>query len=1115
VKKLGAKKKNVTLTVGSAKKIQPVFTPANASNKTLSYKSSNTKVVSVTAKGKMKAKAVGNAKITAKTTDGSKKSITIKVAVKAASDTQTPTDTNSGDDTSNDNTPADTTDTNNNNNSPSDDKPANQDTDKKDEDTDKKDDTSTAIYPGFITSPSVPSNPTRPETSVTVKNGAELLAAIQQSSNLPDRIIYTTSAEEKVEIPTVNLKNTVLEVDAANATVTNAGIFKSIKLKAIAAHTWIEKATGNTLDVSAKESHIMVDSRGSVNITAGSTVENMIIENAGVIQGIMVETTKPASSIVLTGSSIKAVPVTITEQAQNPSVISYLPVDVTASTRMTLQMRNGAEADSQITITNLDAIPVLQCNMLGGMQITVRRGSGAVSTTEIFAEEIPGEPFIPAEKGTVSGKLLTVTKSAIDSAQIEEVPVKNAVVYMIPYHLDIENLDLVTELDALQAAIDAAEAQNRCYYKTSDAEGKYNIELPYGNYAMIVKADGLQNYMKRVAVNAPAVDNGPITMAEFSEGKGHVSGIITDAATGQRVETPLHVYIRKGAGNINGVILKDIEITNGRYQFKDLTVGTYTIQVADERDVEGKYVGTSFSVTILENTEVTSDVVITPVIEGDQIRFILQWGSEDDGDIPGDLDSHLVGPTVDGTDKFHTYYSGRSYYEDDIKYTDLDVDDTDWEGPETTTIYKKTDGVYHFYIDNYSNRGEVDDTRLAKSKATVMVYLGTVRLATYYVPEGIGNVWDVCTFDTRTNSVTAVNKLIGFPYDESEIGLITLESLRADLLEKMEWYQTLANRVGGETQTGAAAKIAEIQQAIEGCEDWNVYNRYMKELQGYIDELTPSLEPEKVTLNGYEADFYCDYDYDEDDNRVYYMNIYGSAQTLSVIPEFTFASPRVTSEYEAVTGDSNYVGKLTVSSNVETRVYHIQYTQRVPSLRPEGVTVNGVKAEFYCGYDYDEDDNEYCYMNIYGSAETLTAQPEFTLSSPDLTQSYEVLTDNSEYVGKLTVTFNSENSCVYYVKYTKKIPSLAPEKITLPGAVVEDFYWDSDYDEDDNEYYYLLIEGTAADMPDNPEFTFASGEVSYRYETLPNDNTYVGKLTVTFDEENSRVYYVKYREYIY
>ncbi len=85
-----ANKTSLTLTVGETYKVKLTITPSNATNKTATWKSSNTKVVTVDKNGKITAKGVGTATVTA-TVDG--KTVEIKVTVKAkpAQEPTTPT----------------------------------------------------------------------------------------------------------------------------------------------------------------------------------------------------------------------------------------------------------------------------------------------------------------------------------------------------------------------------------------------------------------------------------------------------------------------------------------------------------------------------------------------------------------------------------------------------------------------------------------------------------------------------------------------------------------------------------------------------------------------------------------------------------------------------------------------------------------------------------------------------------------------------------------------------------------------------------------------------------------------------------------------------------------
>ena len=83
VQKLAFCKYENTLTVkkGETLKLKVKITPKSAKNKKLEWSSGNPKVVSVTQQGVIKAKKKGKATILAKTTDGSKKKLKLKVIV--------------------------------------------------------------------------------------------------------------------------------------------------------------------------------------------------------------------------------------------------------------------------------------------------------------------------------------------------------------------------------------------------------------------------------------------------------------------------------------------------------------------------------------------------------------------------------------------------------------------------------------------------------------------------------------------------------------------------------------------------------------------------------------------------------------------------------------------------------------------------------------------------------------------------------------------------------------------------------------------------------------------------------------------------------------------------
>ena len=84
VTKVKLNKTKSTMTIGKKQTLKATVTPKKASNKAVIWKSSNTKIATVTSKGVVKAKKAGTVTITATAKDGSGKKATCKITVKKA-----------------------------------------------------------------------------------------------------------------------------------------------------------------------------------------------------------------------------------------------------------------------------------------------------------------------------------------------------------------------------------------------------------------------------------------------------------------------------------------------------------------------------------------------------------------------------------------------------------------------------------------------------------------------------------------------------------------------------------------------------------------------------------------------------------------------------------------------------------------------------------------------------------------------------------------------------------------------------------------------------------------------------------------------------------------------
>lgn len=124
---------------------------------------------------------------------------------------------------------------------------------------------------------------------------------------------------------------------------------------------------------------------------------------------------------------------------------------------------------------------------------------------------------------------------------------------------------------------------------------------------------------------------------------------------------------------------------------------------------------------------------MSPVMKNlDGMRIVLNWGAQ-----PADLDSHIAFP------KGHIYFErpqGRAGAD-----ANLDVDDTDGNGPETITIDRKHAGeAYVYAVHDFTNVNRPESLGLSRSRAKVLVYIGQSLVRSYYVPTSVaGNLWTV------------------------------------------------------------------------------------------------------------------------------------------------------------------------------------------------------------------------------------------------------------------------------------------------------------------------------------------------------------------------------------
>lgn len=231
-----------------------------------------------------------------------------------------------------------------------------------------------------------------------------------------------------------------------------------------------------------------------------------------------------------------------------------------------------------------------------------------------------------------------------------------------------------------------------------------------------------------------------ITVKEKNETSNQVctlEGKITDAATGKGLAGATVTATNEDGDSVSGVTDSDgyysLEVGDGEY---DVTV-----------EKEG-YITSDDSVDMLGNSDQTErNYVLTKELGDDEIRFVLTWNSA-----PRDLDSYLLGEAGDGTN-VRNYFGDRSHQDKSGNLIcELDVDDTDGDGPETTTLYDMN-GHYEFVVVDFNVTGT-----MASQGANVKIYKGNSLIEDIDIVSDVENQWLVCEIDA--GEVTVVNEAI-------------------------------------------------------------------------------------------------------------------------------------------------------------------------------------------------------------------------------------------------------------------------------------------------------------------------------------------------------------------
>ena len=822
-----------------------------------------------------------------------------------------------------------------------------------------------------------------------------------------------------------------------------------------------------------------IDEGASANIEINkgeSEAPKLDLVNNGTVSELTLST--KADVNVSGKNTAAAIPVTSTASAGGSTISTSQNLNLKAESKVELTLNAGAE---NTTATVSDAANIPDVKGLG--KVPVKDSDSGKILDTVVAEK---DETVKVNKVSVSGKVVTAEDKA---------PFAGASVYLLNYAAGINKGNVSQYLTEENKVADTAE------------NGTYAFEAEWGNYWFVVKAEGYRTVLQTVEITSAyenAFSNEQVELvAGEDDATGNIELTLVDAATGDAIDYAVALEIREGANNVSGNILKEIAVeasANGKCAIEELPIGSYTIQVVSA-DAKSEIVAAPFSVTVTAGQTITKTFSVTRIINDDQIRFVLRWGDEESG-APSDLDSHLVGPRAKGIGNFHTYYSDETYGEYDgedsyVKYADLDVDDTTWEGPETTTIYKQTAGTYRFYIYDFSDQSDEESKNMSdKSGAIVTVYRGSTLLNTFSVPTGqSGNLWHVCDYDSVTGRVTSVNTVGYWPDDgSSTVGMSEEEVLKASLQRKIDMLTDYANvLVDNEYKTNMLALLSEAEKLNTSEE--------MKEMISKLDDVLEIINHfgsiEEVMVDGVYANYSSrnEGEYDLETG----ITISGKSETLGELT-VTFwrgDNENFNTQIEDVTGEE-YVKRITVTDSISgaARIWKVYYQLDYSDLfriSPEDITGPMVTRAEVSSWSKSGMINIYFLEN---------SNHDFTIKTADnITYTVNTDTEAYDYDAEVIMTCG-DKTYSYIVNYITDTRVTTPDRIYGAGIL----QYTLDMDEKT-----ITVMGTAESLQD---MIVESDDENKVAELQKDEQGNIIGVTMTNKRVNvTEVYSVKYLKY--
>lgn len=224
-------------------------------------------------------------------------------------------------------------------------------------------------------------DPQAPITEAEVSTQEQLNEAL--ANNSLKKITIATQNAEKFVIAAGTYENVSLVVDAPAADIENSGIFQSIEIRAVKPDTWIEKAVGNVMRITAKAARMIIDPGAHVKqITLPQADADVKLEVNGKAENIRIESKMKLS---VSGKPQADLSVTVDSKAADAQIVSETKLEVSLLAAASLTFEKGAEG----SIVNLAAngIKAAVSNLTSKL-ISVKQPNGTSSNVQAGQKDV-------------------------------------------------------------------------------------------------------------------------------------------------------------------------------------------------------------------------------------------------------------------------------------------------------------------------------------------------------------------------------------------------------------------------------------------------------------------------------------------------------------------------------------------------------------------------------------------------------------------------------------------------------------------------------------------------------------------------------------------------------